>query len=638
MVIARLGLWARAGASAAAQNVGILRRLLQYVRPYSPRFVLMLGCTVLASATKVGGIVLIKPFGDLILGTFDMERYAKVPGLGSGVGRDLLERFAATLARSPYDALTLLILALLGLIVVQTFSQFAAVYLQTHIGGRVGVDIKLQMVGRLLTQPVAYYQHMGKGLVHQIVDQDSNAAFRTLYLVFNRMLRAPIEAAAVLGIALSIDWQLTLFASALLPAVAVTISAFRKRLQQFDSRLFHLMGAGSGILQELLATPEVVKAYQMEHFFETRYERVSRKLFRVSMSLRKSREWMGPILDLTAGGATALFVFLNGRALIRGDIDLSSFVLLYVCLIALIDPIRKMGKGYGDLFMNLMSLRRVFNMLEQTPEVHDRPDAVRLDTVEGRVEYRGVTFGYDPDRPVLHDVSLSIAPGERVALVGPSGAGKTTLARLLLRFYDPQEGAVALDGIDVRDLAQDSLRRHVGLVTQDTVLFTGTVRENIAAGRPDPGGLQTARAAHAARAHDFIMALPDGYDTVLGDHGTSLSGGQAQRIAIARALFRDTRVLVLDEATSSLDAQTEDEIHATLLELTAGRTSIIIAHRLSTILAADRVVLVLDGKIIGEGRHELMMMNHATYRDLVTRQLVPLRDDVSDMLTPGAIQ
>jgi ATP-binding cassette subfamily B protein len=305
-----------------------------------------------------------------------------------------------------------------------------------------------------------------------------------------------------------------------------------------------------------------------------------------------------------------------------GSLSIASFVRFNLFLAMLIMPLRALGMWIGQAQRATASGERIFQVIDEPEEIRDAPDAVELEPGPGRVTFTHATFGYDPERPVLHDIDLELAPGKVVALIGHTGSGKTTLASLVPRFYDVQTGGVAIDGQDVRGVKLASLRREIGVIAQDPFLFSATVRENIAFGRPEARDEDVERAAELAQAREFIEALPDGYDTVIGERGITLSGGQRQRIAIARALLVDPRILILDDATASVDATTESKIRDGLREAMRGRTTIIIAHRLSTIALADEIVVLEDGRVVARGVHDDLATTNDVYREIYEHGLL----------------
>ena len=320
--------------------------------------------------------------------------------------------------------------------------------------------------------------------------------------------------------------------------------------------------------------------------------------------------------------AQAAILLVGGRMVAHGSLSIASFVRFNLFLAMLIMPLRALGMWIGQAQRATASGERIFQVIDEPEEIQDAPDARELAPGPGRVTFTHARFGYDPDRPVLTDIDLELAPGKVVALIGHTGSGKTSLASLVPRFYDVQAGSIAIDGQDVRTVKLASLRREIGVIAQDPFLFSATVRENIALGRPDATDEDVQRAAELAQAHEFVAALPDGYDTVIGERGITLSGGQRQRIAIARALLVDPRILILDDATASVDATTESKIRDGLREAMHGRTTIIIAHRLSTIALADEIVVLDDGRIAARGTHDDLVETNDVYREIHEHGLI----------------
>jgi ATP-binding cassette subfamily B protein len=338
-----------------------------------------------------------------------------------------------------------------------------------------------------------------------------------------------------------------------------------------------------------------------------------------------------PLLSFLPFVAQGAVLLVGGHLVVNGDLNIGTFIAFNLYVLMLIFPLRMLGMWIGQLQRAAAAGERIFEVLDEPEQIHDSPEAADLGEGAGRITFEHVTFGFDPGRPVLEDIDLDIAPGSVVALIGRTGAGKTTLTTLVPRFYDPQAGRVLLDGVDVRDVRLASLRRSVGLVSQDPFLFSATVRENIAFGVPDATEDQVESAARAAQAHEFIEQLPDGYDTVIGERGITLSGGQRQRIAIARALVVDPRVLVLDDATASVDATTEARIRLALREAMRGRTTLIIAHRLSTISLADEVVVLERGRIAARGTRDELRESSALYREIEEHGLLAAGTDLPAM-------
>ena len=416
---------------------------------------------------------------------------------------------------------------------------------------------------------------------------------------------------------LKFDWKFTLYSVCLFPLCIVPITIYgrkiRKTGREDESSNAELMV----ILHEALAGIRVVKSLCREAFELRRFSDSSEYMVKVGLRVRKSMAIVGPIIESMGSlgvWAALIYVFFSHMAYSTFTAELAGLVILYT-------PVKKLSKVHVNLEKALGATTKIFELLDTQPAIQDKPDAVVLETPRGDIEFDGVTFTYDLSRPpALRRVSLKVEPGKSYALVGVSGAGKSTMFSLLLRYYDPNRGVIRLDGHDIRGITQSSLRQSIGMVSQDTFLFHATIMQNIRYGRLDATDEEIYEAARQAFAHDFILAQPKGYKTIIGDKGCLISGGQQQRLAIARALLKNAPILLLDEATSALDSESEHEIQAALERLASGRTVIAIAHRLSTILKSDQIVVMHQGEIKEVGRHEELLESSVLYRRLYDLQ------------------
>jgi ABC-type multidrug transport system fused ATPase/permease subunit len=384
--------------------------------------------------------------------------------------------------------------------------------------------------------------------------------------------------------------------------------------------------------EENIVGVRVVKSFAQEPRQLERFAAGTERIFRQAIRASRLQATYVPFMSMLPNLAMAAVVLAGGYRVVHGDLTLGAFFEVNGYLLLLVVPLRSIGMWVGQYQRAIASGERIFEVLDYERDILDQPGAEVLRAGPGGIRMTGVRFGYDPERPVLHDIGLEVAPGSTVALIGPTGCGKTTLTTLIPRFYDVQSGSIELDGQDVRSVTLKSLRAAVGIVSQDTFLFSTTVAENIAFGTPDATPAEIVTAARQAQAHEFICDLPDGYETVVGERGLSLSGGQRQRIAIARALLMNPRVLILDDATASVDASTEARIKLALREVMKGRTTVIIAHRLSTISLADEVVVLDHGRIVARGAHDQLVQTSPVYREihdhgLVERRFVDLDPD-----------
>jgi ABC-type multidrug transport system fused ATPase/permease subunit len=419
-----------------------------------------------------------------------------------------------------------------------------------------------------------------------------------------------------------ISWKLGLIAVAISPALIAVAYRYSHVSHPLLREVQQKMADVATVAEEGIVGVHVVKAFAQEDEQQRRFEHSSEEVFDLSVRANRQRAFYIPMLSFLPLLAQAAVLLAGGRMVAHGSLSVASFVRFNLYLAMLIMPLRALGMWIGQAQRATASGERIFQVIDEPEEIADPPDARDLAPGPGRVTFAHATFGYDPERPVLHDVDIELQPGKVVALIGHTGAGKTTFASLVPRFYDVQAGTVAIDGQDVRTTTLASLRREIGVIAQDPFLFSASVRENIAFGRPEATDDDVQRAAELAQAHEFVVALPNGYDTIIGERGITLSGGQRQRIAIARALLVDPRILILDDATASVDATTESKIREGLREAMRGRTTIIIAHRLSTIALADEIVVLENGRLVARGGHDDLATTNDVYREIYEHGLL----------------
>ena len=423
----------------------------------------------------------------------------------------------------------------------------------------------------------------------------------------------------ILGVGLVIfliDWRLALIALTIAPFLIAVAYRYSHVSHPLLRDVQQKMADVATVAEENIVGVHVVKSFAQEEAEQAKFERRSEQVFTLSVKANRQRAFYVPLLSFLPLLSQAAILLVGGRMVADGSLSVGSFVRFNLYLAMLVVPLRALGMWIGQAQRATASGERIFQVIDEPEEIGDEAGAAELPAGPGRVTFDRVTFGYDPARPVLQEIDLELEAGKVVALIGHTGAGKTSLASLVPRFYDVQAGSVSIDGVDVRTVTLASLRREIGVIAQDPFLFSAPVKENIAFGRPDASDDEIERAARLAQAHDFIAALPDGYDTVIGERGITLSGGQRQRVAIARALVVDPRVLILDDATASVDASTEARIRDGLRHAMQGRTTIIIAHRLSTIALADEVVVLENGAVVARGKHDDLVETTAVYREI----------------------
>lgn len=498
-------------------------------------------------------------------------------------------------------------------------ANFLSGYAFQHIGLGATTSMRDDLYGAVLKQSSDFFaRHSSGELVSRVVNDVAmmqNAVSNGLF----DLIQQSFTLVVLVFLLLSIDTSLALTCLLLAPVLLLPIVRFGKGMRRTSHRSQERMADLASLVNEGVRGHRVVKAFGMERFELERFRRATRRHLRVNLWAQMLANLSSPVVESLAVVGVAALLLFAGRQIHAGELSAPLFVTFLVNLVVMYDPIRKLNKVNLMLQQSMAAAHRVAGVLEEPVSIVERPGAYVLDDVGDGVAYDRVSFGYE-DVPVLRDIDMRVRTGEVVALVGPSGAGKSTLVNLLLRFFDPNEGAVRIGGHDIRDLTLASLRAQIGVVTQDTVLFNDTVRANIAYGRADLPQRRVEEAARAALATEFIDELPSGYDTVIGEGGARFSGGQRQRLAIARALLKDAPILILDEATSHLDAESESKVQQALEHLMRGRTTLVIAHRLATVTRADRIVVLDRGRIVDQGTHEELLSRGGLYRRLYELQ------------------
>jgi ATP-binding cassette, subfamily B, bacterial len=419
-----------------------------------------------------------------------------------------------------------------------------------------------------------------------------------------------------------VDWRLALVALWITPVLVAIAYRYSRVSHPILRDVQQKMADVATVSEENIVGVHVVKAFAQEDRERSKFTNASEAVFRQAVNANRQRSFYVPVMAFLPLLAQAAVLLVGGHMVVDGTLSLGAFIQFNVLVLMLIMPLRMLGMWIGQAQRATASGERIFQIIDEPEEITESTDAVALPAGRGRIRFEGVTFGYDRERPVLEDIDLELEPGRTVALIGHTGSGKTTLASLVPRFYDVTDGRVTIDGIDVRHVELESLRRAIGVISQDPFLFSATVRENIAFGRPDATEEQVVAAARAAQVHEFVDRLPKGYDTVVGERGITLSGGQRQRMAIARALTVDPRILILDDATAAVDATTEARIRLGLRQAMLGRTTIIIAHRLSTISLADEIIVLDGGRVAARGTHEVLIQKSPVYQEMYEHGLL----------------
>jgi ATP-binding cassette subfamily B protein len=483
-------------------------------------------------------------------------------------------------------------------------------------------DMRNALYAKLLRLSFGFYDRhqTGQLMSRATVDLQSVRFFLGYGLIF--FFQHVLTIVGVTLVMFVVDWRLALAATAVTPLIVLVAYRYSSVSHPVLRDVQQKMADVATVAEESIVGVHVVKSFAQERTESGKFAERSNSVFRRSVDANRQRALYVPLLGFLPLFAQAMVLLLGGRMVVNGDLSFRSFFFFNVLVLMLVMPLRMLGMWIGQAQRATASGERIFEVMDEPEDVSDRPGAVELPPGDGRVRFEHMTFGYDERRPVLQGIDLALEPGRTVALIGHTGSGKTTLASLVPRFYDVSAGRITIDDLDVRDAKLTSLRREIGIVAQDPFLFSATVRENIAFGRPDATDEQVEEAARLAQAAEFIEELPERYETVIGERGITLSGGQRQRIAIARALLVDPRILILDDATASVDATTEARIRLGLREAMKGRTTIIIAHRLSTLALADELVVFDRGRVAARGTHEELLERSPVYREIYEHGLL----------------
>jgi ATP-binding cassette, subfamily B, multidrug efflux pump len=618
--------WGGRPGGAKPKSKGGLGRAIRYLGKQRRSTILAYGALLVATVAQLVVPQLTQNMIDAITKSTIANGIMKLPSIMQGVAAGRSGTTIDQLKLDQANAETLLITAALLIVafaIMRGLFSFVQAYMAEKTSQGVAFDFRNEIFAKIQRLSFSYHDQnqTGQLMIRATDDVEKVRLFIAQGLVI--AAQAFILLIATLIILFLTNWRLTLVVLPLLPLALILFMFFGSISQPLFMKVQMRISALNTILQETLAGMKVVKAFAREKYEQKRFDKSADELLAQSLRVSRVFAFLFPFIFLIMQMGQAAILYFGGQQILGGSLGLGEYQKFSLYTIYVFFPLGQLGFIISLMAQASASADRIFEILDAKSDVSDKPNAVELPSISGHVEFKNVTFRYfGSGDPVLKDVSFIAEPGQTIALLGATGSGKTTIINLVPRFYDASEGAVVIDNHDVRDLKLDSLRRQIGIVLQETNLFSGTIRDNIAFGRPDATMDEVMAAAKAAAAHDFIESFPQGYDTPVGERGTTLSGGQKQRIAIARALLLDPRLLILDDSTSSVDLETEARIQKALDYLMKGRTSFVIAQRITTVLNADQILVLDKGQVVAHGKHADLMESSAIYAEIYHSQLV----------------
>lgn len=565
------------------------KRLLLMAKQYYVRFIFAALCMIIAGGLQSALPLIAKPAVDEIFVSKDISALHWIP------------------------------FAVIGIFLFKGLCNYGQAILMSFIGLRIVADLRNKLYEQIQKQSLSFFAVNPTGMLMSRITNDVQSVQTASSEAVTALVKDSFMLIGLVGVIFYTDWKLALIAMVVFPLTIYPISWFGRKMRKVTTSTQVTMGTLNSLLQETISGTRIVKAFGMEKYENKRFAAENERLFKHYMKAVSVNAISSPLMDFLGGLGIAAVIVYGGYNVVQGSSTPGTFFSFIAAVLMLYEPVKRLTNVNNTINQGIAGANRIFAIIDRVPDIEDKPDAIMLPPVAQSIDIENVTFCYETT-PVLKNINLSIKAGEVVAFVGMSGGGKTSLVNLIPRFYDVNEGRILIDGHDIRDAKLQSLRGQIAIVTQQTILFNDTVKNNIAYGDIERTGEDIINAAKAANAHDFIIKLPDGYDSNIGELGTKLSGGEKQRISIARALLKNAPILILDEATSSLDTEAEIEVQEALDNLMKGRTTLVIAHRLSTIRNADRIIALVNGEIVEEGSHEALMAKKGEYYRLYNLQ------------------
>lgn len=568
------------------RDKALIKRIFGLTKPYKARLGIAMVSMVMVSGLGSAQAYIIKPLIDKIF-----------------ISKDAL-------------MLNILPFALIMVFLCKGFFYYCYTSMLDITGQSIIKDLRIKIFAHIHALPISFFHKTPTGELLARVINDATLIQTAVSRALVGVLKDLLQIFGLLGVIFYLNWKLALMSIIFLPLAFIPVIHFGKKFRQLSTTNQQIVAKVSNILHETITGHRIVKAFGMEKYETGRFSAMVEKLFGVIVKDIRINSLQHPAMELLGGVGVAAVIWYGGHQVIDGQSTPGTFIAFLASLIMIYDPIKGVGNINSPVQQGLAAATRVFGLLDIKPEIEDRPGAISLPPFQKSIDFQNISFNYDNNVAVLKDLNLHVPAGEVLAIVGPSGGGKTTLVNLVPRFFEVTEGAIIIDGHDLRDVTLKSLRDQLAIVSQQTILFNDTVRNNIAYGDTNRSEEEVIAAAKAAHALDFINGLPDGFDTLIGESGARLSGGQQQRLSIARALLKNAPILILDEATSALDTESEHEVQKALENLMKNRTTLVIAHRLSTIRNADRIIVIDNGRIVEEGTHEDLLTQKGVYKTL----------------------